>query len=100
MNQEQYEKATPIIRRLKDAQKALGSLEKQVDFESFDDIMDDYSEDGFISQYSVAVSTHADGSGINIDMSGACVAEEIFIATRDILTKRINTYKEMLLLIK
>lgn len=46
--------------------------------------------------YHIAVSSHPDGSGNRIDMTGCWVAKDMYIATMDVLAKKEKELQDML----
>ena len=96
MNVAQYKKAEPIIRRIECVQKALDQFHENIDLDNFDDPMDDCGTVGKSSQYNCVVAAHRDGSGFNVDMGGACVAQEVLTAVVEVLEKNLIKYNTML----
>jgi hypothetical protein len=102
MTPEQFAKAHPIMEALRRVASARTAAEKAyISFceEEKKDLERDperKATNGFSGGYNIQVSTHGDGSGNRIDMSGCYVAKDIYIATMDVLAKKENELQDML----
>lgn len=94
MTNEQLKQATKIHTLLTKSKEAYSSLMSQIDFDKFEKVGEEFCKSGLISQYNVCVSAHDDGSGFNINMKGAHLAEEILLATKKVLEDRINILEQ------
>lgn len=102
MTPEQYAKASPIIEALRRVASARTSA--QIAYDAFcaeekKDLQRDPERkcnNGMSGGYHIAVSSHPDGSGNRIDMTGCWVAKDMYIATMDVLAKKEKELQDML----
>lgn len=102
MTPEQFAKASPIIDALRRVASARDAAQRAFDAfcaEEKRDLERDPERkcnNGFSGGYHICVSSHSDGSGNRIDMTGCWVAKDMYIATMDVLAKKEKELQDML----
>lgn len=94
MNIDQLNKANTLIKHINNLTSALNQVNKILDNNKFSIPTETFTPVGETSQRQLHISQYHDGSGFNVDLTDCFIAEDILIATKENIQKRLTSNQE------